>query len=37
MNNLKCNGEIYTHDGYLLKNDFKCECKGTGKIYKTER
>lgn len=28
----KHNGEIYTHDGHLLKEDFKCECNGTGKI-----
>ena len=28
------NGEIYTHDGHLLKEDFECECNGTGKINK---
>lgn len=26
------NEEIYTHDGYVLKNNFKCKCGGTGII-----
>lgn len=35
-NNPRCNGEIYTYDGHLLKENFECECKGTGNIPDTE-
>lgn len=29
-NNPQANGEIYTHDGYLLKENFICKCNGRG-------